>query len=101
MSKSLTETAKAIFENANADTLKPNAPKGESLGSATTIAEIPKKPGEGSNQGQAAAQPLLLLHLSRRTLLSLLRVLRLQSQPSTSRKRKRLTRKTSISLRKN
>lgn len=58
MSKSLTETAKAIFENANADTLKPNAPKGESLGSATTIAEIPKKPGEGSNQGQAAAAPV-------------------------------------------
>ena len=61
MSKSLTETAKAILENANADTLKPKsgpAMPPESLGSATTIADAPKKPGEGNNVGAAAAAPV-------------------------------------------
>lgn len=60
MSKSLTETAMAILENANAASLKPNAPKGETLGSATKIADAPvtATPGSGSNVGQSAAEPL-------------------------------------------
>lgn len=61
MGKSLTEAAKAILENANADTLKPkskSADAPETLGSATKIADAPVKAGEGSNVGAAAAAPV-------------------------------------------
>ena len=61
MTKSLTEAAKAILEGANAETLKPKsgpAMPPESLGSATTIADAPKKPGDGTNVGAAAAAPI-------------------------------------------
>jgi hypothetical protein len=61
MSKSLTETAKAILESANAETLKPkskSADAPQTLGTATKIADDPKKPGDGSNVGAAAAAPI-------------------------------------------
>lgn len=63
MSKSLTDTAKAILmnETANADTLKPkskSADAPETLGTATHVADEPKKPGDGTNVGQAAAAPV-------------------------------------------
>lgn len=63
MSKSLTETAKAILmnETANAETLKPKSKSSDApqtLGTATHVADEPKKPGDGSNVGQAAAAPV-------------------------------------------
>lgn len=63
MTKSLTETAKAILmnETANAATLKPkskSADAPQTLGTATKIADDPKKPGDGNNVGQAAAAPV-------------------------------------------
>jgi len=60
MSKTLTETARAILEG-NADTLKPKSGPSmspESLGSATKLGDAPEKPGEGSNLGAAASAPI-------------------------------------------
>lgn len=60
MSKSLTDTAKAILENANAATLRPGSKSmdpTQSLGGAEMIADAPKdaNPGNGTNVGAAAA----------------------------------------------
>lgn len=61
MGKSLTEAAKLVLENANADTLKPksqHADAPETLATPDKIGDAPVKPGEGNNLGAAASAPI-------------------------------------------
>lgn len=61
MGKSLTEAAKLVLENANADTLKPksqHADAPETLATPDKLGDAPVKPGEGNNLGAAASAPV-------------------------------------------